>query len=144
MNWCCMMCDFTSFHALYFIAWLEIIVQFFSLSPQLSGWFFVLETTMLGSTDTFLGVYIYHHHLTLLPFPDICLWNPELSYFAFIHSWLIGIHLTLWYQMLHLCNAQCDALNTKCHINISALMQPPFKFWSFADYCRHLILALGV
>jgi len=47
--------------------------QFFSLSPQLSCWFFVMETTMLGSTDTFLGVYIYHHLLMLLPFPDICL-----------------------------------------------------------------------
>jgi hypothetical protein len=45
-----------------------------------------LETTMLGSTDTFLGIYIYHH-LMLLPFPDICLWNPELSYIAvFIHG----------------------------------------------------------
>jgi len=28
---------------------------------------------------------------------------------------------------------QYDAQNVKCHLNISALMQPPFKFSSSAD-----------
>jgi len=57
--------------------------------------------------------------------------------------------LTLWHQMfylyiyvlyiLYIQNAQHDAQNTKCHINIYALMQPPFKFQSSADHNGHLI-----
>lgn len=38
-----------------------------------------------------------------------------------------------------ICNVQCDAQNAKHRINISGLMQPPFKFWSSADQYRHLI-----
>jgi len=34
---------------------------------------------------------------------------------------------------------QCDAQNVKCHLNVSALMQPLFKFRSSADQYRHLI-----
>lgn len=44
-------------------------------------------------------------------------------------------------SIMYICNAQCDAQNTKCHINTSAHMQPPFKFWSSANHNRHLILA---
>jgi len=40
---------------------------------------------------------------------------------------------------LYIQNAQHDAQNTKCHINIYALMQPPFKFQSSADHNGHLI-----
>ena len=61
---------------------------------------------------------------------------------------LSGIQLTsrrciifsVWCQMcVPLCNLQCDAQNVKCHLNISALMQPLFKFWSSADQYGHLI-----
>lgn len=34
---------------------------------------------------------------------------------------------------------QCDAQNVKCRLNISALIQLPFKFWLSADPYRHSI-----
>ena len=35
----------------------------------------------------------------------------------------------------------CDVQNAEYHINISTLMQPPFKLQSFAQNLRHLIPA---
>ena len=46
---------------------------------------------------------------------------------------LIWLLLTLWCQMLHICNMQCDAENAE-QISISAVLQPHFKFWSSADH----------
>jgi hypothetical protein len=40
---------------------------------------------------------------------------------------------------LYIQNVQHDAQNSKRHINIPALMQPPFKFQSSACHDRHLI-----
>lgn len=36
---------------------------------------------------------------------------------------------------------QCDVQNDECHINMSAVMQPPFQLWFSADQCGHLFLA---
>ena len=50
------------------------------------------------------------------------------------------IILTIWHRTcVPICNVQCNAQNVKCRRNVSALMQPPFKFWSSADQYRHLI-----
>lgn len=42
-------------------------------------------------------------------------------------------------RYIPICNVQCDAQNVHCHINISALMQSQFNFWSSADQCKHLV-----
>ena len=43
---------------------------------------------------------------------------------------------------MHIHNAQCDAQSAQSYLNMSAVMQPPFKFQSSANNNRHLILAL--
>ena len=43
---------------------------------------------------------------------------------------------------MHIHNEQCNAQSAKCYINMSALMQPSFKFLSSANNSRHLIIAL--
>jgi hypothetical protein len=134
-------CAHTLNHALYCITWLEISSSVFLVKSTTQLLVLYLRKTMHGSIDTFLGVYIYHLLLMLLPFSDICLWNPEFSYIAVTHSWLISISWTLWCQVFYLCNAQCDTLRRQMSSIYLLFLQPPFKFWSFADYCRHLILA---
>jgi len=72
-----------------------------------------------------------------------------VSHFVqFSSECLSGIRLTsrrciifsVWCRTcVPLCNVQCDAQNVKCCLNISALMQPLFKFLSSADQHRHLI-----
>jgi hypothetical protein len=43
-------------------------------------------------------------------------------------------------KVIFLCNVQYNAQKEKCHINISNVMQSPFKFQSSAAYYRHLVL----
>jgi hypothetical protein len=111
MNWCCIICDFTSFDAPYFIAWLEIssLVFLFKHTTQLLVLF-------LGNRHAWFHWYIFGClHVTSSPyvvhFQTFAPWNHELSYIVVIHSWLISISLTLWCQMLYLCNAHCGTLN---------------------------------
>ena len=41
--------------------------------------------------------------------------------------------------MPYVYNVQCVAQDAACHLNISALMQPPFKFWLSSGHYGHLI-----
>jgi len=53
--------------------------------------------------------------------------------------------LSLWHLMSGIPVAQCDALNTECQAQITAIAWPPysapFKFQSPAQHTAHLILA---
>jgi len=53
----------------------------------------------------------------------------------------VSVDLTFLCPTPHICNVQHNVQNVKCHIILSGLMQHLFKFWSFADHYRHLILA---
>jgi hypothetical protein len=48
--------------------------------------------------------------------------------------------LSVWRRTcVPVCDMQCDVQNLKYRLNISAVMQPPFQFWSSADQYRHLV-----
>ena len=55
-----------------------------------------------------------------------------------------GLLLTVWHQVVCICDMQSDAKIAEHHTRISVLLQPPFKFWFLVGHYGHLLLAPNV
>ena len=79
------------------------------------------------------------------------LWPHTYIKMLVVTKWLITRHMLIHSFLLKMtqnnimnfetpvCNVQCDAQNTKHQVQIYALLQSPFKFWSSANQHGHSI-----